>query len=88
MDGGRTTVVVDVADADLADLLARVARGEEVVLADRTVPVARLVRAGGEPADLAAPRTPGSMRGLVSVGEEVFEPLAPEDLDAWWGVRS
>jgi len=82
VDGGRTTVVVDVADADLADLLARVARGEEVVLAEGAVPVARLVRAGGEPVDR---RVFGAMAGRAKVGPEFFEPLPEEDLRAWEG---
>jgi antitoxin (DNA-binding transcriptional repressor) of toxin-antitoxin stability system len=84
VDGGRTTVVVDVADADLADLLARVARGEEVVLADQTVPVARLARAGGEPADR---RVFGAMAGRARVGPEFFDPLPEDELRAWEGRR-
>jgi antitoxin (DNA-binding transcriptional repressor) of toxin-antitoxin stability system len=52
-------------------IITAIANGEEVVLTDAEVPVARLVRL--EPA--AAGRIPGSARGLFTMTDDFDEPL-------------
>jgi antitoxin (DNA-binding transcriptional repressor) of toxin-antitoxin stability system len=51
------TITVNIGEADLADLLARVEAGEDIILARDDVPVARMVAVQGEqqpPLDMAA----------------------------------
>ncbi|MEK0082956.1 type II toxin-antitoxin system Phd/YefM family antitoxin [Benzoatithermus flavus] len=69
-------VNVHEAKAQLSELLERVARGEEVVIAKRGKPFARLVRV-----EEKAPRRPGIARGRVT--EAFFEPLDEDELRAW-----
>ena len=75
-----TTVNLD--DADLAGLLARVRAGEEIVIAEDGVPVARLVPEGTAP----APRRPGSARGLIGIGSDFDDPL-PDDVARGFGGK-
>ena len=51
---------VNLDEADLAGLLARVRTGEEIVIAENGVPIARLVPERAAP--VPAPRRPGSGR--------------------------
>jgi prevent-host-death family protein len=73
------TVTIHVAKTHLSQLLARVERGEEFVLARGRRPVARLVPYHPQ----AAKRQFGALRGTVSVGPEFFEPLPEDELAAW-----
>ena len=72
------TVTVHVAKTQLSRLLERVERGEEVVIARRDKPVARLVRVNSPPR-----RQFGAMKGRIRVTQAFFEPLPPEELDVW-----
>ncbi len=75
------TVTIHAAKTHLSQLVARVERGEEIVLARGKHPVAKLV-----PYQLpAAKREFGALRGVVSVGPEFFEPLSKDELAAWEG---
>jgi prevent-host-death family protein len=83
MDSGATmtTVTIHAAKTQLSKLIARVEAGEEVIIARRDRPVARLV-----PVEPARPkRRFGSMKGKVWVGPEFFEPLPEEELRLWEG---
>lgn len=73
-------VVVDVSreSADPLALLAKVERGEEVVVAREGEPIARLV-----PLRPRGQRRFGALRGRISVDDRFFEPLPPEELVAW-----
>ncbi len=72
-------VTVHAAKTNLSDLLARAEAGEEIILARGKDPVARLV-----PLKPAAPRrTPGSMKGKITVDDSFFDPLPDEELDLW-----
>jgi prevent-host-death family protein len=73
--------VVNVREAktNLSKLLERVARGEEIIIAKRGRPVARLVRLCREP------RRPGRLRGRIRFGPGFEEPLPGEILDALQG---
>jgi prevent-host-death family protein len=74
------TVNVHAAKTHFSQLLERVARGEEVVIAKAGKPVARLVPI--EPA--AEPRRPGSARGQGRVGDDFDAPM-PEGFLADFG---
>jgi prevent-host-death family protein len=71
-----TIVNVHQAKTHLSQLLERVAAGEEVVIARAGHPVARLV-----PFNPNEPRRPGLAKGRLT--EAFFEPLPPDELDAW-----
>lgn len=73
-------VTIHKAKTELSKLLARVEAGEEIVIARGNKPVAKLVAA--EPAPQPQ-RKPGSMKGLISIGPEFFEPLSDEELELW-----
>ncbi len=72
------TVTIHQAKTNLSRLIARARAGEEIIIARGDVPVARL-----EP--LAPPRRRqfGAMRGRARAGAAFFEPLPPEELEAW-----
>ncbi len=69
---------VSAAKTHLSRLLAQVERGEEIVIARRGKPVARLVvcRPGGQ-------RRFGALRDRISLDDRFFEPLPREELAAW-----
>ena len=73
------TVTIHAAKTHLSQLLVRVERGEEIILARGKHPVARLVPFSPP----AAKRRFGAMRGIVSVGGEFFEPLPDDELALW-----
>jgi prevent-host-death family protein len=70
------TVNIHEAKTHLSRLLAQVEAGEDIVIARDGTPVARLV-----PVTKRAPRKPGLAKGRLT--EAFFEPLPPEELDAW-----
>ena len=76
-----TRVNLSEAGIEFADLLARVRSGEEIVLAEDGVPVARLVPVPASPLR----RQPGSARGLIEVGDDFDDPL-PDDLARAFGM--
>ena len=75
-------VVVNVSQAktQLSRLLARVEAGEEVVIARRGKPVARLV--GCQP---RKERRPGRLKGKIVVPDDFLDPLPEEELKLWEG---
>ena len=74
-----TTVTVHAAKTNLSKLLAQVEAGEEVVIMRGSTPVAKLV-----PIEKPRPKREfGSLKGIVRVTDAFFEPLPPEELDAW-----
>ncbi|MYH14578.1 MAG: type II toxin-antitoxin system Phd/YefM family antitoxin [Gammaproteobacteria bacterium] len=68
------------AKTELSRLLARVEAGEEVAIARRGEPVARLVscKARGK-------RQPDALKGQLSIPDAFFDPLPEEELSAWEG---
>ncbi len=72
------TVTIHQAKTNLSRLIARARAGEEIIIARGAVPVVRL-----EPVAPQRRRKFGAMRGRASIGQEFFEPLPPEELDAW-----
>jgi prevent-host-death family protein len=72
---------IHAAKTTLSQLIERAHAGEEVVIARRDVPVARLVPIAGE----TSKRRPGSFRGVVKIPKSFFEPLPADELDVWEG---
>jgi len=66
------------AKTQLSRLLARVEAGEEIVIARRGKPVARLVRCQPE-----TKRQPDGLKGEVGIPGSFFDPLPEEVLAAW-----
>ena len=73
-------VNVHEAKTQLSRLLARVEAGEEVVIARRGEPVARLV--GCKP---RARRQPDVLKGKVVIPESFFDSLPEDELSVWEG---
>jgi prevent-host-death family protein len=73
-------VNVSQAKTQLSRLLARVEAGEEVVIAGRGQPVARLVayRPKGR-------RQPDVLKGKIKLTDAFFEPLPEDELKLWEG---
>ena len=73
-------VNVHQAKTQLSRLLARVEAGEDVVIARRGEPVARLV--GCKP---RSKRQADILKGKVVIPDNFFDPLPEEELSAWEG---
>ena len=73
-------VNVHEAKTQLSRLLARVEGGEEVVIARRGEPVARLVACKPR-----SRRQPDVLKGKVILPDNFFDPLPEEELEAWEG---
>jgi antitoxin (DNA-binding transcriptional repressor) of toxin-antitoxin stability system len=77
-----TTVTIHQAKTQLSKLIAKVEAGEEVVILRGKVPVARLSAVTKQ----KRRRTPGMLKGKVSLPNEFFfDPLPEEELRAWEG---
>ena len=68
------------AKTQLSRLLALVETGEDVVIARRGEPVARLVSCKPR-----SKRQPDVLKGKVVIPESFFDPLPEEELAAWEG---
>ena len=73
-------VNVHQAKTQLSRLLAQVEAGEEVVIARRGEPVARLVACKPK-----GKRRPDVLKGKAVITDEFFDPLPEEELKAWEG---
>ena len=73
-------VNVHQAKTELSRLLARVEAGEDVVIARRGEPVARLV-----PCKARIKRQPDVLKGKIVVPDSFFDPLPEQELTAWEG---
>lgn len=71
-------ISIHAAKTHLSRLIARAEAGEEIIIARGRKPVVKLVPIAAKPR-----RVPGRLKGQVSIGPEFFEPLPPEELDAW-----
>ena len=74
-------VNVHQAKTQLSQLLAQVEAGEEVVIARRGEPVARLVACKPP-----GKRQPDVLKGKVVIPEDFFEPLPEDELKGWEGA--
>ena len=73
-------VNVHQAKTQLSRLLARVEAGEEVVIARRGEPVAKLVSCNP-----VGKRQPDILKGKLVVPDSFFDPLPEEELKRWEG---
>ena len=73
-------VNVHEANTQLSRLLAQVEAGEEVVIARRGAPVARLVACKPR-----GKRQPDVLKGKITITDAFFEPLPEEELKRWEG---
>ena len=73
-------VNVHQAKTQLSRLLAQVEAGEEVVIARRGEPVARLVACKPR-----KKRRPDRLKGKIVIPDDFFDPLPEEELKAWEG---
>ena len=62
----------------LARLIEEAASGNEVIITRDNVPVARIV-----PIKLAKHRKPGSLKGRLKAKPGAFDPLTPQEIDAF-----
>ena len=65
------TITIHKAKTQLSRLIEKACRGEEIVIARGSKPVARLVPVG----EVKGKRRPGSLKGSLRVGPEFFDPL-------------
>ncbi len=74
---------VDVRDVKthFSKLLARVMRGEQIVIAKAGKPVARLIP---ERSPATARRVPGIVKGKLKIADD-FDKISKSELDAWYG---
>lgn len=84
-----TTVTVHHAKTHLSKLIAAAERGEEVVIARGNKPAVRMVAVEAPPEASVPrpPRTPGRLKGLVSLDDSFFDPMSEEDLLLWEGAE-
>ena len=75
-----TVVNVHEAKTQLSRLLAQVEAGEEVVIARRGRPVARLMRCTPK-----GKRQFGAMKGRIAITDAFFEPLPEAEMRLWEG---
>jgi prevent-host-death family protein len=76
-----TTVNVHEAKTHLSRLLARVAGGEEIVIARGGTPVAKLTAVASH----GARRVPGALKGRMRLADDIDAPLPADELAAWEG---
>jgi len=74
------TVNVHKAKTNLSRLLAQVEAGEEVIIARRGRPVARLVSYNPR-----VKRQPDILKGKIVIPDNFFDPLPETELKAWEG---
>lgn len=79
MGDGLLTVNIRQAKRNLSGLIKNACEGEEVIITRGSKPVARLAPLG----QVKKKRTPGSMKGKLTVGPEFFEPLPEDELAGW-----
>lgn len=72
-------VNVHAAKTNLSRLIERAEAGEEIVIARNNEPVVKLVPVHGD----RPRRQRGSLEGQVIVHDSFFDPLPPEELEAW-----
>ena len=73
------TVTIHKAKTNLSRLIEKAAKGEEIIIARGSKPVARLVALG----EVKGKRQPGALKGKLLVGREFFEPLPESELTRW-----
>jgi len=73
------TITIHKAKTQLSRLIEKACRGESVVIARGSKPVARLVPIE----DAQGHRKPGALKGKIHIRPEFFHPLPPDELEGW-----
>ena len=73
-----TTATIHQTKTHLSRLLRQVAQGEEIIILNGSVPVAKIV-----PLIQKQIRLPGSLRGKYYTPESFFDPLPKDELAGW-----
>ena len=74
-----SVVTIHQAKTNLSRLIEKASKGEDVIIARGSKPVARLVPIG----EIKGKRQPGSWKGKLCVGPEFLEPLPDAELSRW-----
>lgn len=81
-----STVSIDKAEKELAALIERVRRGEEIVISDGSEPGVKLALVEQKVATKPSLRGRGIMKGQAKVSDEdLFGPLSEDEQKRWWG---
>ncbi|MBV9150514.1 MAG: type II toxin-antitoxin system Phd/YefM family antitoxin [Alphaproteobacteria bacterium] len=72
-------VSIHAAKTNLSKLVARAEAGEDIIIARGNKPVAKLTAVAPK-----GKRVFGAMRGEFTIAPEFFDPLPPEELEAWY----
>jgi prevent-host-death family protein len=67
------------AKTNLSKLIERAERGEEIIIARGKKPVVKLVPVEEAPKK----RVPGLLKGRFEIPESFYDPLPPDELEAW-----
>ena len=78
MLANMTTVKIHEAKTSLSKLIKRACAGEEIIIARRNSPVARLIPIAPLPK-----RQFGRFKGQMKVDDSFFDPLPDDELKAW-----
>ena len=79
-----TTVTLEQAGLELANLIRRARAGEEIIIADDKQLLAKLIGIGAS--TLSEPRKSGALTGRLNLPDSFFfEPLPEDELELWWG---
>jgi antitoxin (DNA-binding transcriptional repressor) of toxin-antitoxin stability system len=76
-----SSYTVHEAKTHLSRLIADAVAGKEVIIARGKEPVVKLIPI----VEPKPKRVPGTLKGLISIGPEFFEPLLEEELRLWEG---
>ena len=72
-------VTIHEAKTHLSKLIEQAERGEEIIIARGKKPVMRLVPVE----DVPKKRTPGLWKGRFAIPDSFFDPLPPDEIEAW-----
>lgn len=73
------TVKIHQAKTHLSRLIEQAYEGEEIIIARDDQPLVRLQPLRGKKGQ----RKPGSVKGKITLGPELFEPLSEDELKHW-----
>ena len=79
---GMTTITIEKAEKELADLVKRARAGEEIVISDGDEPGVKLAPVESKPSY----RGFGILKGKFKISDEaLFGPLPEDELKRWYG---
>jgi len=82
------TIPTTVAERELPDLIHRAAAGETIIIeapSGERVRLEPVARPSERKAENRSGRTPGRLKGKLTVPARLMEPMSEEELDDWYG---